>query len=572
VTISLWWVTTLLQPAGHAGLRLIEDLPELGGSATLADPAFEVQKRLAAMLPVTDIVKRILCRELCLYVSDLSEATDHVPHIIALELLKGLFQGSGLWERDPYWRIAVELLVTPRELVYPDETYIISSAGILMGDPLTRVGLYMLSICCIRMTRMMEGIVLLYGVTAGDDHLVVGSRAAGLALRDKFIEAGAEIQMDKTQQSYSLVKYCEKGIAVNRWTDLAANPFVKGDTGKYLVIDAIKTRLVSPESKSRDSEDEANPAIGRIPLLYKNLRWSIDIDERFLRIIPYIYMSRFPSGRLPSDFRMLAIPPQWGGLGAYIVAEDISRGFEALPKYMKAAIVKVVLGQAPSSMIRALGAVTKKCAFRGLLKSGIEECPNEVEGLFWHFEPKQIKAIAADDQAGNVVPSLGIKPFFGLKKIETVLKSKGWLLRSELPSLMTRAQFFDLVLSGTICSPSWKERKWRFRYQDAKKALVNVWNEHKMVAPTAEEYSDAIGMFKYVIVDGVYLNDYAIPPMMTEIFVCYDPCFGRRSVGVRGPGCWRYAPLVDPDCAFSLRSQICFGLPTLSNVLRKSFD
>jgi hypothetical protein len=573
VTIAPWWVTTLLQPAGHVGLKLIEDLPELGGSATLGDPAFEVQKRLREMLSETDIAKRIQSRELCLYVSDLSEATDHIPHAVAFELLKGLFEGCGLWGTIPYWEIAVRLLVNPRELTYPDGIKVLSRAGILMGDPLTRVGLYLLSIVAIRRVKLQESSILLYAVTAGDDHLAIGNVHAGPALRNAFIEAGAEIQLDKTLQSFTLVKYCEKGIAVGPWTDLKANPFSKVDTSKYLVIDAIKTRLISPETKSRDAEEEANPAFGRIPLLYKNLRWSVDISEPAMRLIPFIYMARFPSGRLPNDFRMLAVPPQWGGLAAYRTTDDIVAGFEALPKYLKASIVKLVLRKAPFQMIRALAAVTKKVAFRGLLRSGLEEIPNEVESLFWHMEPKTIRTIAEEDRAGVYDPPLGLLPYYGLKKIETVLRGKGFLLRNEIPSLLTRAQFFDLVLSGqATCAPSWKIRKWSFRYNEAKKMLVNIWKQEKIPPPGKDEYETAIGLFKYLVIDGIYLDDYAIPPTLVEILVVWSDFLNRKSVGLRGPACWRYAPTADPDCPLSLRKQIVQGSPSLLNVLEPIDD
>jgi len=155
---------------------------------------------------------------------------------------------------------------------------------------------------------------------AGDDHTAIGP--------SKYLD-NIGVNHQKNQMVLSKGKhlrslhggyYCERVMFKGPDT-----VYVKPDTGwvsypQHILVDSIKVRLLSPESKDRESEVETNPAIGKARLLYKQLLWSPPGWERTLNVLVqrrfrgrmFKYLPRKQNGALA---RRSELPTCLGGIG-----------------------------------------------------------------------------------------------------------------------------------------------------------------------------------------------------------------------------------------------------------------
>jgi len=154
---------------------------------------------------------------------------------------------------------------------------------------------------------------------AGDDHTAIGP--------DEYLDNIGKCH-EKNQMVLSKGKhvrskiggfYCERVIL--RLDDTVLTRPSK-DYNQHALVDSVKVRLLSPETKDRESEVETNPAIGKARLLYKQLSWSPPGWERTLSVLVQRrflgrmrkYLPKGPSGDLA---RIIELPSVLGGLSMH---------------------------------------------------------------------------------------------------------------------------------------------------------------------------------------------------------------------------------------------------------------
>jgi len=153
---------------------------------------------------------------------------------------------------------------------------------------------------------------------AGDDHTAIGPSEYLDSIGENHRKNQMVLSKDKHLRSLHGGFYCERVMFKGDDTD-----YIKQEgTGysQHILVDSIKVRLLSPETKDRESEVETNPAIGKARLLYKQLLWSPPGWERTLNVLVqrrfrgrmFKHLPRSPSGALA---RRIELPVPLGGLG-----------------------------------------------------------------------------------------------------------------------------------------------------------------------------------------------------------------------------------------------------------------
>jgi hypothetical protein len=152
---------------------------------------------------------------------------------------------------------------------------------------------------------------------AGDDHTGIGP--------DRYLDNIGKCH-EKNQMVLSTGKhvksklggfYCERVLFKGPETVMTQRT---ADYNQHILVDSVKVRLLSPETKDREAESETNPAIGKARLLFKQLLWAPPGWENTLRVlVPRRFFGRMRK-HLPiesnGDFsRIIEIPSILGGLG-----------------------------------------------------------------------------------------------------------------------------------------------------------------------------------------------------------------------------------------------------------------
>jgi hypothetical protein len=153
---------------------------------------------------------------------------------------------------------------------------------------------------------------------AGDDHTGIGP--------DKYLnnigKNHQKNQMVLSEGKHVLSKlggfYCERVILKTEETVFVSQQRV--DYSQHALVDSVKVRLLSTETKDREAEVETNPAIGKAKLLYKQLLWSPPGWERTLNVlVQRRFMGRMrkylPRDRHGNISRQIELPSELGGIG-----------------------------------------------------------------------------------------------------------------------------------------------------------------------------------------------------------------------------------------------------------------
>jgi hypothetical protein len=153
---------------------------------------------------------------------------------------------------------------------------------------------------------------------AGDDHTAIGPSKYLDNIGENHRKNQMVLSKDKHLRSLHGGFYCERVIFKNEDT-----LFVKQDRvgySQHALVDSVKVRLLSPETKDREAEVETNPAIGKARLLYKQLMWS---PPGWTRTLNVLVQRRFrgrmfkhlPRNSTGGISRNVELPAFLGGLG-----------------------------------------------------------------------------------------------------------------------------------------------------------------------------------------------------------------------------------------------------------------
>lgn len=331
VSVAPWWLTVVLQPFGHGLKSYCSKVGTASAGLHAAYQGYEFAKAVARMSP------DMWNDDFCIKQSDLETATDFVNQEKAYAAVSGFL---GDLSKDPYTAFATRLLLSPRTIVSPTGEAKVTVRGALMGDPGTKGVLTVLStISAIYaeaayisrkegrdLQDLLNNDFLLQGrrvrefifANAGDDLTGLGP-APLLRLISKG-QAGMDLVVSIEKDSISKIGafYCEEPLYIK-----VKNPYgavLSNSTyNDHIHVDALKMRLISPETKLSDNRDESNPVFGKAGMLAKKLAWSFPISnvnvEEFSDWILRRFVYRFQKF-LSGDLREF-LPAPLGGIGLF---------------------------------------------------------------------------------------------------------------------------------------------------------------------------------------------------------------------------------------------------------------
>nr|UYL94477.1 MAG: RNA-dependent RNA polymerase [Leptosphaeria biglobosa narnavirus 10] len=221
------------------------------------------------------------------------------------------------------------------ELLLLGESVVLTDTAILMGDPGCKGVLTLHNLVAEEEAALEE--VLGHEVTledlekpnpivlpwrhfscAGDDHTAIGPDSYLDNIGKNHQKNQMVLSEGKHVRSRLGGFYCERVILKTKETVFVSQQRV--DYNQHALVDSIKVRLLSTETKDREAEVETNPAIGKAKLLYKQLLWSPPGWERTLNVIVQRrFMGRMrkylPRDRHGNISRQIELPPELGGIG-----------------------------------------------------------------------------------------------------------------------------------------------------------------------------------------------------------------------------------------------------------------
>jgi hypothetical protein len=319
-------VVTYLQPFGHFMNETLSNHPSAYHGLKAAEQSFEWVKSLSNLAKQG---KKSFNEDTAFLTSDLKEATDHCQHTYSRCIFTAFLEGLGLGNSN-YLLSCVDLLCSPRVLLgHPGaptaDSPLVTRAGALMGDPGTKA---LLTLCNLvaeeRSFQIEQGwklgdhLVVDHGTQwrhfscAGDDHLASGPKSYLERIRAWHESTGMVISYDKYTVSRIMAKYAERFLYFGPTTRITE---LFGESSP--VVDSVKIRLLSDQVKGRESEDEKNPAWGKLRFLSKQLSWLPTGWVSMKDVILQRAYSRF-SHLLPwmdSRWSLMFLPTELGGMG-----------------------------------------------------------------------------------------------------------------------------------------------------------------------------------------------------------------------------------------------------------------
>jgi len=329
VTTGPFWLNVLQQGLAHTIKDILSVHPSVRSSLQKTDQAWQS----LYLMTGKDYPKDFLCLS-----SDLKEATDHIPKIIAVQLLSGFIAGSGL--KSNLSETCLDLLRINRTFISPTRISLSQTRGAMMGEPLTKVILSILNLV-VEEFAMRKHLGIGYGEpyydspkwrtyhVGGDDHLAIGPKDYLDAITYFHLKCGSHISPGKHGQSSICVKYCEKVLDIRNIYERFDVRRINDNTKTYEsspFVDSIKVRLLSPTSKAFDVISDRNVAIGKGQSLGRTLKW-LNRDHfslKWVRMVRNRFFERMGSllpDRSSGVYWQLMMPGFWGGLDLYLPDE-----------------------------------------------------------------------------------------------------------------------------------------------------------------------------------------------------------------------------------------------------------
>jgi len=468
VTTGPWWLYVLQQALAHVTRAFLASHPSAESGMAMTDQAWQYLY-LIRKADFSPLGEDLLCLS-----SDLKSATDAIPHEIAERLLRGFVDGIGY--DSPLVDIAVDLLTADRLcLVSKTDHWFFSKRGVFMGEPLAKTILTLLNLSVEEIAiREYLGYDFETPVqvswrcfaVAGDDHIATGPRDYLLGITKAHIRAGSMISPDKHGFSGIAVRYCEKILDVRNFRNLKWTPKTINDSLEVYLscpfVDSIKVRLLSPCSKSNESFNDRNTAVGKASSLGRTLSWMSDevFHYKWKRLVRDRFFQRMGS-LLPDSssgvYWHLLLPSQLGGLGLWL-EEDIPLLLARLPDPTKSFLVDLVEGNAGDEIKRLFRGFTSNISYRGyeLLESEVS--------LVREFLINELILATPGYSLEEARIMNGISDDLSLKSVRTRLKSRNWLTALEVEDSLLRPFLFKEILSGEVKVSAFNTEAFKKRY------------------------------------------------------------------------------------------------------------
>jgi len=458
VTASEWWLGRLLQPAGHFLRECLAVYPPASDGFTRGDQVYGFLKRA---------MKCEYPKDTYTLSNDLSESTDHCPFVVSKRLLKGFLDGLSLGD-SIYFNRCVDLLCSSRLIEYPDGSWLLSTRGSLMGEPLTKVVLTLYGLTAEDLAlRKSQKIPSESGVIkqptwhcfaiAGDDLIARGPMAYLEKIMIYLSKMGMKIG-DKALLSKTLGRYCERII------DARANFSIDPGTNNQDLkdsnpcVDYVKLRLMSPTTKSQELQDVRNPALGKSRSLMKTLQW-LDVPLRgtFSDLVYHRFIDRMypflPSRTRTKLWSVLRIPIPFGGAGISYRKDQYLPTTE-WPKALQWAGIQIQRIECPLEIKTLLSTMSRNQSFHG---TALDEGWRIVfDNWFSLLEPMSLTEAR---EMANISASLPAR------HVVSELRRKGWIFSDDLDEVIRKSVFInDLLNEKTIKGFRFNIERWSKRW------------------------------------------------------------------------------------------------------------
>jgi len=469
VTTGPYWTNVLQQPIGHLTRALLASHPSAAAGLRRQDQAWQF---LYMASKAHSYPKDTVCLS-----SDLSEATDNIPHEVAKAALAGFKAGYGY--HSELYDIACELVTRTHLMCFPDGSDILTRRGVLMGEPLTKTVLTLVNLASEEIAirqylkigfRIPVRVPWRCFAVAGDDHVALGPADYCDLITAAHIAFGEKISTQKHGTSSRYVKMCEKLLEVAKLTKKFDVRKINDSTKTYEdspFIDSIKVRLLSPTSKAIEVVNDRNIAIGKGLSLGRTLRWlnRDHFSPLWVKMIRDRFFQRM-GGLLPDSssgvFWHILLPTQYGGMDLW-VDEDIPLLTHKLPEPTKCFIKEVITTGITSSnypQSKLFSGFLSNSSYRGfkLSEDSIGAFTELLrEGLLPEI-PKLSWKDAVSKIPNNEEKSAG--------EIASLLKSRGFLRIDELKDRSKRPFLFKEILEGRALQQSYNTKPLKKRYAD----------------------------------------------------------------------------------------------------------
>jgi hypothetical protein len=466
VTTGPWWLAVLQQPIAHMFREHIGYHPSAYSVMLRADQAWQAL-RIFGQLEIDNINDH---DDVAVLSSDLKSATDAIPHTVGKQLLHSFIEGVGGTALK--WKWIIDLIST-RTVFTEDGQMFILRRGIMMGEPLSKVCLILLSLAVEEIAyREYLGVSLRvirrprtpwhgYHV-GGDDHIAVGPIGYLKQITANHRLCGSMISPEKHRISKIMVVYTEKVLHF-KGTILNMDPTTIDDNiNQSIFVDSMKIRLLSPFTKAMDNVNDRNVAVGKVKGIARSLQYLKDSSMKRLILDRALYRFRdFILGPHHRTIRAIeSLPVELGGLG---IASD-TRYLANLPPIYNRALRTICIADPAGYRVRILlGTCFSNDTSRGVSTHD--------------FIAKWIDVIVDNMSFGRPVVG-SIRDWFALIDREHKLTFRAKLQRlkdrdiiplSDLPQLIERSYVFRRLLEQKDIRPG-------YRTEPITSRVAKVWN------------------------------------------------------------------------------------------------
>jgi len=477
VTTGPYWLNVLQQGIAHVTRGFLSSHPSAESGLERTDQAWQYLY----------LIKRAEIPEGSWALSsDLKEATDAIPRVVAEQLLKGF--ADGLDYVSPLYDLASKLIISDRRLITPENESFISKRGVLMGEPLTKTILTLLNLSCEEIairhylncdfTRPVQVSWRAFAV-GGDDHIATGPYEYLREITRTHLRAGSKISPSKHSMSKKFLTYCEKLLEVRNFSGFKDVRSINNSLESYKqspFIDSIKVRLLSRCSKSIEVSNDKNLAIGKGKSLGRTLRWlnPTHFPTKWVKMVRdrfFLRMGPFLPEKSSGVYWHLLLPEDLGGLGLWL-NDDFQDLASNLPDPSRVMIDRFISDKISDDELELWKGFTSNSSYRGytLRETETTMIKSIVKDMILPLTPsmkwKEAKLLVGDlteelsnKQISSRLYRLGI---YGLEDIYDIV-TRPFLFKEILsgevkesvyntvPFKKRYASLWDLLYSGSVC-------------------------------------------------------------------------------------------------------------------------
>jgi len=470
VTTGPYWLNVLQQGLAHVIKDVLAAHPSARSSLQKTDQAWQSLYLMSGKEYPKDFL---------MLSSDLKEATDHIPKIIAKQLLMGFVKGSGI--QSNLLDIGLSLLEANRSFTTPESISEKQIRGIMMGEPLTKGILTILNLV-VEEYAMRTYLGINFGRSfyespkwrtyhvGGDDHLAVGPLEYLEKITYYHRLLGSKISEGKHGYSGLAVIYCEKVIDVRNIYRPWELRRINDTTEAYEncpFVDSIKVRLISPTSKSFDVSSDRNVAIGKGMSLGRTLKWlnKDHFPTKWVKMVRDRFFERMGSlmpDRTSGVYWQLMLPTWWGGLDLYF-PDEIEDLYSRLPELTKLFMKDTLEGnKVAREEWKAIRKFLSNYSYRGykLNESEVSAMNSHLEEVVHRLPSKSWKEIKAEfDPEGQK----------SAKDLADIAYREGWHNEEDIIDELLRPILFKEILLG-------KERLSPYNTARLKNRYAALWD------------------------------------------------------------------------------------------------